>query len=252
MNSFIPWVGGKRLLRKQIISLFPADGFDRYIEVFGGAGWVLFGKERHAETEIYNDINGELVNLFRCVKFHCGELQRELSFTLNSREIFNDFRSQFKAQGLTDIQRAARFFILIKISYGSDRHSFGCIKKNMAKMTDYLSQVSERLSSVIVENRSFDKLIGLYDRKAALFYCDPPYHGTEKYYDNAFTDADHEKLRDLLKGIKGRFILSYNDDEFVRKLYKDFTIIETSRQNNLMQRYNEASKSYKELIIKNF
>jgi DNA adenine methylase len=251
MNSFIPWVGGKRLLRKQIISLFPT-GFNRYIEVFGGAGWVLFGSEKHAEFEIYNDINGELVNLFRCVKFHCGELQRELSLTLNSREVFNDFRSQFKAQGLTDIQRAVRFFILIKVSYGSDRHSFGCIKKNMAKMTDYLTQVSERLSSVLIENKPYDKLIELYDKETALFYLDPPYHGTEKYYDNAFTDNDHIKLCDILKNLKGRFVLSYNDDEFIRELYKDFTIIETARQNNLMQRYADASKTYKELIIKNY
>lgn len=57
MNSFITWVGGKRLLRKKIVSLFPA-GFDRYIEVFGGAGWVLFFKEKHAALEVYNDVDG--------------------------------------------------------------------------------------------------------------------------------------------------------------------------------------------------
>jgi len=199
MNSFISWVGGKRLLRKEIISLFPSDGFDSYIEVFGGAGWVLFGKDKHANFEIYNDISGELVNLFRCVKYHCGELRRELSLTLNSREMFNDYRSQIKAQGLTDIQRAARFFMLIKVSYGSDRHSFGCIKKNMVKMTEYLDKVSERLNSVLIENKSYDGLIALYDRPTALFYLDPPYHGTEKYYDNKFTDTDHKKLSGMLK-----------------------------------------------------
>ena len=46
MNSFIGWVGGKNHLKKQIISLIPDDA-ERYIEVFGGAGWVLFGKEQH-------------------------------------------------------------------------------------------------------------------------------------------------------------------------------------------------------------
>ena len=67
MNSFICWVGGKKLLRKSIIDNFP-EGTDRYIEVFGGAGWVLFGKEPH-KLEVFNDIDGELINLYRCVKY---------------------------------------------------------------------------------------------------------------------------------------------------------------------------------------
>ena len=75
MDSFISWIGGKRLLRKKIIEQFP-ESFDRYIEVFGGAGWVLFGKDKHADMEVYNDVNGELVNLFRCVKYHPEHCRR--------------------------------------------------------------------------------------------------------------------------------------------------------------------------------
>lgn len=91
MNSFISWIGGKKLLRKEIVSRFP-EKIDRYIEVFGGAGWVLFHKDRHAEMEVYNDYNSDLVNLYSCIKYHCTELQRELSFMLNSRELFGDFK----------------------------------------------------------------------------------------------------------------------------------------------------------------
>ncbi|MDE6539057.1 MAG: DNA adenine methylase, partial [Ruminococcus sp.] len=78
MKSFIPWVGGKSLLAKKIIEQFP-DDIDRYIEVFGGGGSVLFYKENHAKLEVYNDFNSCLVNLFRCVKYHRAELQREIS-----------------------------------------------------------------------------------------------------------------------------------------------------------------------------
>ncbi len=113
MDSFIGWIGGKRILRKAIIERFSADEVGRYIEVFGGAGWVLFGKEKKAgQLEVYNDINGDLVNLFRCVKYHCGELQRELDWMLTSREIFFACIEQMHMKGLTDIQRASRFFIL--------------------------------------------------------------------------------------------------------------------------------------------
>ncbi len=64
MNSFFGWIGGKKLLRKEITSRFLIQ-FGRYIEVFGGAGWVLFYKDKHAEFEVYNDCNSELINLFK-------------------------------------------------------------------------------------------------------------------------------------------------------------------------------------------
>lgn len=108
MNSFISWIGGKKLLRRQILEQFPDPGtFDRYIEVFGGAAWILFAKEKHAKLEVYNDINSNLVNLFRVVKYHPEALQKELNWILMSREQFFDSIQPMK--GLTDIQKAARF-----------------------------------------------------------------------------------------------------------------------------------------------
>jgi DNA adenine methylase len=252
MDSFISWIGGKKLLRKKIISSFPTGKFDRYIEIFGGAAWVLFSGDKHAKFEVYNDINGELVNLFRCVKYHCNELQRELSLYLNSRELFYDFKEQMDTRGFTDIQRAARYFMLIKISYGSDRRSYGCSHKNMIKIMDYLPLIQTRLNEVIIENKSFDSIIKVYDRPSSLFYLDPPYHGTEKYYDNTFNEENHKLLNSILKGIKGHFILSYNDDKFIRELYKDFKIEDISRNNNLAGRYADQDRSFKELLIKNY
>ncbi len=140
MNSFISWIGGKKLLRNEIVSRFP-EKFDRYVEVFGGAGWVLFHKDKHAEQEVFNDYNGDLVNLYRCVKYHEPELKRELSYMLNSRELFDDFKAQYDVRGLTDIQKAAKYFMLIKTSYGSKMSSFGCVKKNVNAMIDYLGEI---------------------------------------------------------------------------------------------------------------
>ena len=114
MNSFIGWIGGKKHLRKAILERFPTDEVGRYIEVFGGAGWVLFAKEKQpGQLEVYNDINGNLVNLFRCVKYHCGEVQKELDWALTSREVFLDCLEQVNMRGMTDIQRAVRFLYLI-------------------------------------------------------------------------------------------------------------------------------------------
>ena len=251
MNSFIGWIGGKKLLRNDIVSLFP-EKFNRYIQAFGGAAWVLFAKPKHADMEIYNDANGDLVNLFRCVKYHCGELQRELSFMLNSRELFYDFKMQYNVTGMTDIQKAARFFMLIKTSYGCDQRSYGCVKRDINVMTDYLSDIHYRLSKVVIENKDFENLIKVYDKTDALLYLDPPYYGTEKYYQAKFSKEDHIRLQECIKNVKGKFILSYNDCEFIRELYKDFNVREIKRNNNLTGRYDDIDHKYNELIIMNY
>lgn len=251
MNSFISWIGGKKLLRKEIVNRFPGN-FDRYIEVFGGAGWVLFHSDKHAELEVYNDYNSELVTLYRCIKYHCQELQRELGYMLNSREMFEDFKAQYNTRGMTDIQRAARFFMVIKTSYGADARSYGCAKRDPSIVIKYLDRIQERLSKVVIENKDFEALIKSYDRPDALFYLDPPYYGTEKYYQAQFSPDDHERLYRILKTLKGRFILSYNDCDYIRDRYENFRVEEVERNNNLVTRYDDKDKRYSEVIITNY
>ena len=204
MESFIGWIGGKRALRRAILERFPDDEVGRYIEVFGGAAWVLFAKEKKAnQLEVYNDINGNLVNLFRCVKYHCGELQRELEWM------------------------------------------------QIDNAVEYMTKVQERLRGVNIENKDFADLIKVYDRPTALFYLDPPYVDTEKYYDSPFCAQDHQRLREVLGHIKGRFILSYNDHPLVRELYADYRIEEVTRTSTLAGSGNNQTQ-YAELIIRNF
>lgn len=249
MNSFISWIGGKKSLRKKILEQFPKE-FGRYIEVFGGAGWILFSKEKHAKLEVYNDVNNNLVNLFRCIKYHPEAVQKELDYVFMSREQFLEAKEQIEYRGITDIQRAARFYIMIKESFGSDLRSFCVCSRNMNSAKEYLSMVAERLNTVIIENLDFQRIIKTYDRPEALFYLDPPYYQTEKYYPDRFMPEDHIRLKETLDNINGKFLLSYNDCEYVRELYKDYTIIAVERMNNLIK--EETKPRYRELIIKNY
>jgi DNA adenine methylase len=250
MNSFISWIGGKKLLRKKILEQFPdPDSFKRYIEVFGGAGWVLFACDKHAAMEVFNDANGELINLYRIVKHHPEALQKELEWLLMSREQFFDELNR-NTSGLTDIQRAARYFCIIRESFGANLHTFRSSARDMQKAVDYLKVVSNRLNKVVIENQDFEKLINSYDRPDALFYLDPPYYEAEKYYPDRFNPEDHKRLCDCLGGIKGKFILSYNDCPRIRELYEGYTLVEVERADNLVTK--SESRKYKELIIKNF
>lgn len=179
------------------------------------------------------------------MKYHRTELEKEIDGYINSQEVFQDLKLRLEYNaGFTNIQRAGMFFIKLKTSFGADGRTFCCHKRNLS--TDRFSKISQRLKNVVVENKDFENLIKVYDRPNALFYCDPPYHTTEKYYDVQFTEDDHLRLKNALDHIKGKFVLSYNDDEFIRELYKDYTIINASRQNNL------STGIYKEVIIKNF
>lgn len=176
------WVGGKKALRDQILSRFPLE-YKRYIEVFGGGGWVLFHKPPGRDFEVYNDFNGNLVNLYRCVREHPDELEKELTFMLNSRLDFEYMKYMLHSKAvLPDIRRAAYYYALIRYSYASSVDSFGSQPHSMWRNFPLIHTASKRLQNVVVENKDCVKLIGQYDRPESFFYCDPPYYETEGYW----------------------------------------------------------------------
>ena len=135
----INWIGGKRLLRKTIAGLIPHDGINGYIEPFGGGAWVLFYKEKWAELEVYNDLDGRLINLFNVVKYHPCELARQMCYLLGSRE---QFSQMIKNEGITDIQKAAQFLYILSYSFGGKCGSFGTSKTRGIKSAGGIIEAS--------------------------------------------------------------------------------------------------------------
>lgn len=140
--------------------------------------------------------------------------------------------------------------MLVRCSYGADRRSFSCTPKNVIAARSHIDDISKRLARVVIENKDFCALIKSYDRSESLFFCDPPYVGTETYY-GGFTTDDHVRLKDVLSGIKGKFILTYNDDPFIRNLYEGYKFDLVERNHNLRARYAAKSR-YREIIITNY
>lgn len=256
MNSFMSWVGGKKALRDAVLARFPPY-YEKYIEVFGGAGWVMFHKPPEMDCEVFNDFNSNLTNLYRVVRDKPDKLKYKLRYCLNSREDF-DWISSLHKRGLfpkcRDVDRAAKFYQLIRYSYASGLDSYGCQPHSIWGDFPMIDMASRRLQKVVIENKDFEKLIKQYDRAVSFFYCDPPYFATESYYkDVGFTKDDHIRLRDTLLACKGKFLVSYNDCTKIRELwdFPDIHIEEISRLNNLAQRY-EGGKLYNELFISNY
>lgn len=256
MNSFMSWVGGKKALRDDVIIRMPPF-YDKYIEVFGGAGWVLFRKTHEHEAEVFNDFNSNLVNLYRCVRDNPAKLKYKLRYVLNSREDFRWLVFLHKKGIFTrfhDYDRAAKFYQLIRYSYGSALESFASQPHSIWNDFPLIDMASRRLQKVIIENQDFEVLIKHYDSPGSFFYCDPPYYATESYYkDVGFTKNDHVRLRDTLAKIKGKFLVSYNDCPEIRELwaYEGIHIESVRRMDNFRQRYSGGAM-YNELFISNY
>lgn len=254
INSFMAWVGGKKALRDEILARFPRN-YKRYIEVFGGAGWVLFHKPPGNDFEVFNDFNGNLVNLYRCVREQPEALRNELRYMLNSRLDFEYMKGMLHSQAvLPDVRRAAYYYALIRYSYSAGTSTFGSQPHAMWNNFPLIESAAGRLQKVVIENKDCVKLIRQYDRPESFFYCDPPYYNADQYYEAVSSDGfDHAGLADALLGIKGKFLLSYNDCPEIRALYdRPGIVVEgISRLSNIAQRY-ENGKQYPELLISNY
>lgn len=242
--------------------LFPIH-YERYIEVFGGGGWILFHKPPGNDFEVYNDFNSLLANLYRCVRDKPSELLEALRYVLNSREDFEFIRNVLAHERQThecttsDIQKAAWFYQLIRYSYASGLTSYGSQPHDIRSNFPLIEQAHRRLAKVVIENKDCEKLIRQYDRPVSFFYLDPPYFETESYYQNVgedgFKEKDHVRLKDALLSIEGKFLLSYNDCGFIRSLY-DVPGIQMdayTRINNIKQRYDNGAQ-FPELLIANY
>lgn len=224
-------LGGKSKLRNRIIPLIPEHNC--YVEPFFGAGWVYFGKEP-SKVEVINDIDQELINLFKVLKLHPEELDRyiknDYAIKLSNRSTF-DWLQRVDKSTLTDIQRAARFLYLNKYSFASKGSHYGYATTQPPKKiieSERLHKLSERLANTYIESLPALDIIKRYDREETFFMVDPPYLETslEFSFDQhiEFGFKEHEELRDRLANLKGKFLLTVNDHEFIKEIYKEFSI----------------------------
>jgi len=245
-----PWLGGKKLLARRIAERIAAVPHTRYVEPFVGMGGVFFRRPARPKLEVINDVNRDVVTLFRILQRHYQQLLDVLKFQLYSRADFERLRAT-PADQLTDLERAARFLYIQKASFGGMGRSFGIDfqrpRWSLSKLEPMLEAVHERLEDVLIECLDFGTCIERYDsRPGTLFYCDPPYWGhTDDYGKDIFSGADFGRLRRLLGGLQGRFILSLNDRPEVREMFAGFEMEEVS----LHYGAGGGQRPAKELII---
>ena len=247
----LPYIGGKRVIAKQLIALFPEH--TTYVEAFAGGAQVLFRKEP-SEVEVLNDLDGEIVNFYRVCQQHYEELIRYFRFIVMSRAWHGLLKST-DPKTLTDVQRAARYMYLLKNSYAGlvrDLNYSGSVTQlpsfNLERLPESIEQAHKRLVRVQIESLPYEEILKRYDRPTTLFYLDPPYYG-RKLYNYNFEPEDFATLAERLKPLQGKFVLSLNDVPQVRALFSDFCIRDIDLHYTAQK---VAGRRYKELIITNY
>lgn len=254
MEPIIPWMGGKRRLADKLIPLFP--NHECYVEVFAGGAALYFMKPQRVLTEVLNDINGDLVNLYRVVQNHLEEFVRQFKWALSSRQIF-EWEKMKRPETLTDIQRAARFYFLQQHAFGarSTNPSFGTATTgsafNLMRIEESLSSAWQRLAGTYVENLDWLTCCEKYDRAHTFFYLDPPYWQMAGY-GVKFPYEEYEKMSKFMKNCKGKVMVSLNDHPDIRKAFDGHHFEELKIIYSVgNQRVNDAKEST-EVVITNY
>lgn len=206
-----PYYGGKNSKLGFLLPLLPNS--ERYCEVFGGSAAVLLNREKSRE-EVFNDINGEVVNFFRVLREQPERLLEMLRLTPYARAEFVGALEQPEDA----VEQARRFYVFTRQVRGAHgpygptawRAAAG-IGNTWVVSMEGLMEVAARLRSVTFDCDDAFRVIQRYDSPEALFYVDPPYiegSGDGKAYRTAFTLGHHVALANLLHGIKGKAAVS--------------------------------------------
>lgn len=252
-NPIIPWLGGKRRLADKLIPLFPKH--ECYVEVFCGGAALYFLRPYPAATEVINDINGELVNLYRVVQYHSDEFVKQFDWVLSSRQVFKQ-QKETKPETLTDIQRAARFYFLQQHAFGGkvSGQNFGTATTgspiDLSRIKDSLNAAHLRLSGTYVENLTWQDCMKRYDRPHTFFYCDPPYWQTEGYGVD-FGFEQYEQMADFMRTCKGKVMVSINDHPDIRRAFNGLHMLSLDIKYSVSNTHGAPDTS-QELVIANW
>ena len=258
-QSPFAWPGGKRALKKTLLSLIPPHRI--YVEVFAGSAKLLFAKEP-SEREVMNDLNGEITNFFRVAKHRPSELAEMFDHELVHAGRFKDLRGD--VANPDELQRALRFAYLAWYSYGAKGEHFAAgsakdfeghkLRRSLDRVRELLDQTAARLRNVMIEQRDFAQVLSRYDSAETWFYLDPPYvHFQANGRYEALTTERREELFELLAGLAGGFLMSFDDCDEVRELSRrhKFRVRGVEVGYTLGSNSESRGRKFREVLISN-
>ena len=241
--------GGKTRLKKRLVEMFPKGYEDMtYVEPFVGAGSVFYYKNP-SKKEVINDLNSYVIRMHRGLKKYDGDkISKDLMMKGMSKEEFIKLRDMTPPQD--PYKNFLRELLLLKTGFfgKTEGQSYNSGKGDKLHV-NFDGKYSERLKDTTILNEDFKKVINKYDSPTTFFYLDPPYEESDKLYkDDTLPIKD---VYDILKNIKGKFMISYNNSKEAKKLFERFhirylntTYVDPFRGGN--------DRKVKEMIITNY
>jgi len=241
-HGLIPYIGGKHRLANRLVEICAGTGADTFVDVFGGSAAVMLAAHGRFQKLIYNDVDGDLVNLFRTVADDAQRVKlfRALRWLPPSRKIYNDDYAKYLAGGFSfcgckdPVERARMTFYRHCFAFGGKVRAGGFVFSQSPDHTKIkevfryrnclrkLARVGALFRGAVIENQHYMDLLEMYGNKANFcFYADPPYHGTEDVYSRSFGAGDHTFLAQQLESIAGQVVCTYYDTPLIRALYPE-------------------------------
>lgn len=243
MRPLMSRIGGKNYLKKEIVNNYFLKDYQNmtYVEPFVGGGSIFFYKKPSIE-EIINDKDSKLINLYKGFQKYDGEKISNSVDGKYNKEKFNEIKN---SNPKSQYDKFIKNLILHKTSFFGLGRAYGArkyIKSNYKKYKD-------RLKNVKILNEDYKDIIKKYDSPNTFFYLDPPYENSKNLYENYYLPI--KDVYDLLKNIKGKFLISYNNSEEAKKLFKDYNInyIKTTYVDPIKGGNN---RDVKEMLISNY
>jgi len=240
------WPGGKRLMVKEILPRIPPHRI--YVEPFVGAGHVYFAKEP-SKVEVINDLDPGLMKWYQDLK---GRSRFACDMTPD-REKFYKIRGKTGPLGFCD------YLHLIKFSYGCKGQTFSpakitrCLEWDdpsictVRKLASNFAEFRDRLSRTRILKRDYRAILKKFDGPDTFFYLDPPFHELSCPYVSC--DVNPRQIAEAVRGLRGKWLLSYNDHPDVRAAFKGHKI---KKFKNLYSMNESSVKQVAELLISNY
>ena len=269
-NSPFRYPGGKFYARRLILDLIPEHTY--YFEPFAGGASIFFAKSK-AKFNTLNDLDGEVINTFTQIRDHVDELIHLLEGIPATKQLHHFYKNIFTPSN--ELEQAFRWFYLNRTSYSGIMRAENCYwgfgeKYSMRpeNWPPHLRTVSDKLQNVSLSSHDFETIIDS-SPSGSFMFIDPPYYNADqhKFYNCIFTKEDHERLASCLRRHVKRisFLLTYDDDPEIRKMYKwiehiegkqwNYTINRTDDQKNKAQKKDGFKRNRyrgQEIFIRNY
>ena len=247
LKPFFSRVGGKKFVLKYIIPLIPPH--TTYVEAFVGGG-ALFWNKIPAKKSVINDLDKELIEGYKLLKKIPSNA--DLSFLDNAKQVSGTYPEIEKfinsiTSNSSDVNKLVAYFKKNTGTFGAT--GFGKIYGNalLERKMKHIDEYKKQLLNTTIMNKNYIKIINQFDSPNTFFFLDPPYEDSDGLYKH--DTIDYEEMRDTLKLIKGKFLLTINDSKYIRDIFKDF-----NQKKILVKNFskNFDKDDRKELFITNY